>query len=265
MYTALTIAGSDSVGGAGIQADIKTMTVLGVYSMAVITSMTAQNTTGVFAVQPSTPDFLEEQLKAVLSDILPDAVKIGMISTAEQVEVIARSLLLYGAKNIVVDPVITSTSGATLTCGSALDVMQKKLFPVAAVITPNLVEAQTLMGDGRAICNTDDMARVAKELSQRYGCSVLVKGGHLSEDAADVLKVAGGDLHILRTRRIANPNSHGTGCTLSSAIASYLAMGEDLVTVVSRAKDYITGCLAAGLNLGKGRGPLNHMWNLRQK
>lgn len=270
MKTALTIAGSDSCGGAGIQADIKTMTAHGIYAMSAITSMTAQNTTGVYAIQPSTPQFLGEQLKAVFEDIMPDAVKIGMISTAEQAEVIARSLKLYGAKHIVLDPVLVASSGSTLSGVSALEVSEKLLFPLAEIITPNLPETAVLVRNAphmpEKLESVEHMTAAAEYLSEKYGCSVLVKGGHLCGDAVDVLKdVQSGEIHILRTPRVANPNNHGTGCTLSSAIASNLAEGQSLFDAVKNAKDYVTGCLKAMLTLGRGVGPVNHLWNLKIK
>ena len=265
MHTALTIAGSDSCGGAGIQADIKTMTALKVYATSVITSLTAQNTTGVFAVSPCSADFLQAQLQAVFTDIPPEAVKTGMISTAEQAEVIARSLKLYGAKNIVTDTVFSSTSGKCFTQSDALDVLESQLFPIAALITPNIAEAEILVRRGRGcahITDVNDMISAAEYLSGRYGCSVLVKGGHLAGEAVDVLAESGGHTQIFTAERVDNANSHGTGCTLSSAVAAYLAVGKSLAEAVRLAKQYLTGCLKAGLALGKGRGPMNHMWNL---
>lgn len=267
MYKALTIAGSDSSGGAGIQADIKTMTAHGIFAMSAITSMTAQNTTGVYAIQPSTPDFLGAQLKAVFEDIMPDAVKIGMISTAEQAEVIARSLKLHGAKHIVLDPVLVASSGSTLSGGSALEASEKLLFPMAEILTPNLPETQVLIRDAEnlpeKIESREHMIAAAEYLVQKYGCSVLVKGGHLFGDAVDVLVEASGERYIFSGQRIDNPNNHGTGCTLSSAIASNLALGKSLAEAVKDAKDYVAGCLKAMLALGHGVGPVNHLWNLK--
>ncbi len=268
MKTALTIAGSDSCGGAGIQADIKTMTAHGVYAMSVITSMTAQNTTGVYAIQPSTPQFLDAQLKAVFEDITPDAVKIGMISTAEQAEVIARSLCLYGARHIVLDPVMVASSGSTLSGESALSASERLLFPSAEIITPNLPEAAALVRNAKnmpeKIETVEDMTAVGEYLVGKYGCNALIKGGHLSGDAVDVLiEAKSGKRHILRGQRVNNLNNHGTGCTLSSAIASGLANGKELVDAVVAAKQYVTGCLMAMLALGKGVGPVNHLWNIK--
>ena len=267
MNTALTIAGSDSSGGAGIQADIKTMTAHGIFAMSAITSMTAQNTTGVYAIQSSTPDFLGAQLKTVFEDIMPDAVKIGMISTAEQAEVIARSLKLYGAKHIVLDPVLVASSGSTLSGGTALEASEKLLFPMAEIITPNLPETEVLIRGAsrlpKKIGNEGQMIAAAEWLAEKYGCSVLVKGGHLSGEAVDVLVESGGGRRVLRGERVPNPNNHGTGCTLSSAIASNLALGKGLEEAVDGAKRYVAGCLKAMLALGNGVGPVNHLWNLK--
>ena len=257
--TALTVAGSDPSGGAGIQADIKTMQALGVYGMSVITSLTAQNTLGVTGIHDVPRDFLEAQINAVFEDIFPNAVKVGMVSSAELAQVIADRLRYYSAKNIVVDPVMVSTSGSTLAKDGCVKLMEEKLFPLAALLTPNIPEAERLWG--KHISNREDMQNCAEELSQKYGCAVLLKGGHFEGGADDVLvhqKVI-----WLTGERIDNPNTHGTGCTLSSAIASYLARGESLEEAVKKAKDYLTGAIRAGLNLGKGRGPLDHAYRSR--
>ncbi len=260
MKTALTIAGSDSSGGAGIQADIKTMTANGVFAMSAITALTAQNTTGVTDILEATPQFLGEELDAIFTDIFPDAVKIGMVSSSGLIAVIADKLRQYGAKHIVVDPVMVATSGAKLLRDDAIAVLEEQLLPLAAVLTPNIPEAEIL--SGMAIRNAADMELAARTISERYGCAVLCKGGHQINDADDLLWRDGAGKWF-RGRRINNPNTHGTGCTLSSAIASNLAKGYDLDASVERAKAYISGALAAMLDLGKGSGPMNHMFALR--
>ena len=260
MKTALTIAGSDSSGGAGIQADIKTMTANGVYAMSAITALTAQNTTGVTDILESTPLFLGEQLDAIFTDIFPDAVKIGMVSSADLILVIADKLKQYGAKNIVVDPVMVATSGAKLLREDAVEALCRHLLPLAAVLTPNIPEAEIL--SGMTITDAAGMEAAAKYISEQYGCAVLCKGGHKVNDADDLLWQNGCGKWF-HGRRIDNPNTHGTGCTLSSAIASNLAKGYDLDTAVKRAKDYISGALAAMLDLGRGSGPMDHMFALK--
>mgnify|MGYP000795749644 FL=1 len=260
MKTALTIAGSDSCGGAGIQADIKTMTANGVYAMSAITALTAQNTTGVTDILESTPHFLAEQLDAVFTDITPDAVKIGMVSSAELIETIAAKLKQYGAKHIVVDPVMVATSGSKLLRDDAVSALCANLLPMAEVLTPNIPEAEILAD--MPIKNAADMEKAAQTISEKYGCAVLCKGGHQINDADDLLW-RNGCGKWFRGRRIDNPNTHGTGCTLSSAIASNLAKGYDLDASVERAKAYISGCLSAMLDLGHGSGPMNHMFALK--
>lgn len=259
MKAVLSIAGSDSSGGAGIQADLKTMTVHGVFGMTAITALTAQNTTGVTAIQESTPEFLEQQIDACLSDIPADAVKIGMLPSSAQVEVVAKKLREYKVKNLVVDPVMVATSGSKLMKDSTASVMANLLFPISTVITPNIPEAEALLG--KTIANKNQMEEAAKALSEEYGCSVLIKGGHSIEDACDVL-FDKGQVSWFETTKIDNPNTHGTGCTLSSAIASNLALGFDLKESVKNAKEYITSTISDGLDLGKGSGPLNHMVGL---
>ena len=261
MKTALTIAGSDSCGGAGIQADIKTMTMNGVYAMSAVTALTAQNTTGVRAIVNSTPEILKAQIDAVFEDIYPDAVKIGMVSSVELIKVIAERLIFFGAKNIVVDPVMVATSGSSLIGDGAVDALKNKLLPLARVITPNIPEAEVL--SGIKILASDDMIKAAEIISDEFGCAVLCKGGHSLNDANDLL-FENGDYKWFNGRRIDNPNTHGTGCTLSSAIASYLAKGFDLSTSIIKAKEYITGALSDMLDLGKGSGPLNHFFNLKK-
>ena len=258
MKTALSIAGSDSSGGAGIQADMKTMATNGVYAMTAITALTAQNTTGVRAIMEVTPEFLKQQIDAVFEDIRPDAVKIGMVSSAALVEVIAERLVHYQAENIVVDPVMVATSGSVLSQDSAVGVMKEKLLPLATVITPNIPEAQIL--SGMTIENEQQMEQAAKQIGDSCGCAVLCKGGHSINDANDLL-YADGEFTWFHGKRIDNPNTHGTGCTLSSAIASNLAKGYDLKTSIQRAKDYISGALASMMNLGHGSGPLDHLFD----
>ena len=259
MKTALSIAGSDSCGGAGIQADIKTMTMNGVYAMSAITALTAQNTTGVRSILESTPAFLKDQIDMVFEDIRPNAVKIGMVSSAELVEVIADRLTYYKAENIVVDPVMVATSGSELMKSNAVTVLMQKLLPIATLVTPNIPEAQVL--SDMKISTKEDMERVAKLIGDSYGCAVLLKGGHSINDANDLL-YADGQYKWFCGKRIDNPNTHGTGCTLSSAIASNLAKGYNLETSIQRAKDYISGALAVMLDLGQGSGPLMHNFDL---
>ena len=260
MKTALTIAGSDSSGGAGIQADIKTMTANGVFATCAVTALTAQNTTGVTDILESTPHFLVEQLDAVFTDIVPDAVKIGMVSSAELIAVIAEKLRQYGAERVVVDPVMVATSGAKLLRDDAIQALTSQLLSLATVLTPNIPEAEIL--SGLTITDAAGMEAAARTISQRYGCAVLCKGGHQINDADDLLWRSGSGKWF-RGKRIANPNTHGTGCTLSSAIAANLAKGYDLDQSVERAKAYISGALAAMLDLGRGSGPMNHMFDLK--
>ena len=261
MYTALTIAGSDSSGGAGIQADIKTMTANGVYAMSAITALTAQNTTGVTSIMEATPQFLAEELDCIFTDIYPDAIKTGMVSSSELIEVIADKLTGYQAKNIVVDPVMVATSGARLISEDAISTLKSKLLPLAKVITPNIPEAEVL--SEMQIKSEADMEKAAEIICNRLGCSVLLKGGHQLNDANDLLWKKNEQATWFMGKRIDNPNTHGTGCTLSSAIASNLAKGYDLKTSVKYAKNYISGALAAGLNLGKGSGPMNHAFAIK--
>ena len=260
MKTALTIAGSDCSGGAGIQADLKTMTMNGVYAMSAITALTAQNTTGVRAIQESTPDFLKQQIDAVFEDIYPDAVKIGMVSSCELICVIADRLKYYNAKNVVIDPVMVASAGSSLMKQNAVQTLIKELLPISTLVTPNIPEAQVL--SGMSIQNKEDMIAAAKQIGDSYHCAVLLKGGHSINDANDLL-YADGELHWFEGKRIDNPNTHGTGCTLSSAIASNLAKGFTLTESIQRAKDYISGALAAMLDLGEGSGPMNHAFDLQ--
>ena len=255
MRTALSIAGSDSSGGAGVQADLKTMTMNGVFAMSAITALTAQNTTGVTGIMEVSPEFLEQQLDAVITDIRPDAVKIGMVSSEELIKMISKKLKEYHLENIVVDPVMVATSGSRLISETAIDTLKTQLLPMATVITPNIPEAEVLAE--MEIRSEDDMVEAAKKIHEMYHCAVLCKGGHSLNDANDLL-YQDGETTWFHGKRIDNPNTHGTGCTLSSAIASNLAKGRDLETSVKYAKNYISGALADMLDLGKGSGPMNH-------
>ena len=259
MKTALTIAGSDCSGGAGIQADIKTMTACGVYASSAITSLTAQNTTGVYGIFDVPPEFLKKQLDCIFTDIYPDAVKIGMTATAETVSVISERLRFYKARNIVVDPVMVSTSGARLINEDALQALKEELLPLAQLVTPNIPEAEIL--SGCKIQNKEDMLHAARRISENYCPSVLLKGGHSLWDADDLLYTEGEAVWFC-AKRIDNPNTHGTGCTLSSAVAAALAKGFSLKEAVRQAKEYVSGALAAQLDLGKGSGPINHLYKL---
>ena len=259
MKTCLTIAGSDSSGGAGIQADLKTMTVNGVYAMSVITALTAQNTQGVTGILDVSPEFITEQMDAVFTDIYPDAIKIGMVSSPEIVEAIAASLEKYQAKNIVLDPVMVATSGAKLLKEEAMDSLINRLIPLADVITPNIPEGEILAG--MEITNEDEMIKAAEKIGKKYDCAVLLKGGHRVNDANDLL-YRDGEFKWFRFERIDNPNTHGTGCTLSSAIGANLAKGYDIDQAIEKAKDYLTGALRAGLDLGEGSGPLMHNYKI---
>lgn len=259
MNTALTIAGSDSSGGAGIQADIKTMLANGVYAMSAITALTAQNTLGVKSIMEVTPEFLADQLDCIFTDIYPDAVKTGMVASKALIEVIGKKLKEYGAKNIVTDPVMVATSGAKLISEDAIDTLKHSLFPLAALITPNIPEAEVL--SGLTIKSERDMEKAAKVIYGSYGCAVLLKGGHEINQANDLL-YQNKTVTWFYGKRIDNPNTHGTGCTLSSAIASNLAKGDSLEQAVKSAKEYISGALGAMLDLGKGSGPMNHGFHI---
>lgn len=260
MNTALTIAGSDSCGGAGIQADIKTMTANGVYAMSAITALTAQNTTGVSDIMEVTPEFLGKQLDSVFEDIFPDAIKTGMVASSELIKMIAKKLKQYDAKNLVIDPVMVATSGSKLISDDAIGTLKTELLPLATVITPNIPETEVL--SGMKVETEEDMIAAAKYIYETYGCAVLCKGGHQVNDANDLL-YRDGDYKWFKGKRINNPNTHGTGCTLSSAIASNLAKGESLDDAVLYAKNYISGALAAMLDLGKGSGPMNHAFAIK--
>ena len=263
MKKVLTIAGSDCSGGAGIQADIKTMTAHKVYGMSVITALTAQNTMGVAAIHDAPPEFVGRQLDCVFTDIVPDAVKIGMVSSVEIINIIADKLSYYGAKNVVLDPVMVATSGSKLLNPDAVEAIITKLFPLSAVITPNIPEAMALCGEKTKISCAEDMLNSTQTIAGMTGntnVAILIKGGHLDRSADDLLYLNGEAVWI-KGERIDNPNTHGTGCTLSSAIACNLANGCDIASSVKAAKEYITGAIGAMLDLGKGNGPLNHCYD----
>lgn len=259
MKTVLTIAGSDCSGGAGIQADIKTITVHKLYAMSVITALTAQNTMGVSSIYEVSPDFVAEQLDRVFTDIRPDAVKIGMVSDKSMIEAIAEKLRYYQADKVVLDPVMVATSGSRLMKQDAIELLHRKLIPLATVITPNIPEAEVLTG--LTIETKEEIRKAAERIAETYSGYILIKGGHLEESSDDLLYRMG-ELHWFTQSNIDNPNSHGTGCTLSSAIACNLALGRNIPESIALAKEYLTGALKAGLNLGRGKGPLNHCYLL---
>jgi hydroxymethylpyrimidine/phosphomethylpyrimidine kinase len=255
MKKVLTIAGSDCSGGAGVQADIKTITVHKAYAMSVITALTAQNTLGVAAIAETPPEFVAQQMKAVFEDIRPDAVKIGMTSSSEIIMTIALNLRQYAAQNIVLDPVMAAESGGKLLRDNAVEALIRYLLPVADLITPNLHEAEIL--SGMSIASEDDMVAAAAKIRELTPAAILIKGGHLMGDANDLL-LANGQIFWYKSERVANPNNHGTGCTLSSAIACHLAEGDPPAQAVYKAKQFLLAALKAGLDLGHGKGPLNH-------
>ncbi len=263
MKTVLSIAGSDPSGGAGIQADIKTLTVNGIYAMTAVTALTAQNTQRVTGISEVSPEFLEKQIDAVFEDIRPDAVKVGMVFSASLIRKVASCLKKYKAENIVIDTPITASSGARLLEEEALKTLKEDLLPLAALITPNLDEAGELAG--LSVKTKDDMLRAAEKISVEYGCDVLLKGGHSADDPDDLLYRKDGTHRWFKGRRIDNKNTHGTGCTLSSAIAADLAKGYDVEEAVALAKEYLTEALASGLDLGEGSGPINHAYMLTDK
>lgn len=282
MKTALTIAGSDCSGGAGIQADLKTMTAYGVYGMSVITALTAQNTLGVTQNNLINADVVSAQLVSVLSDITPDAIKIGMLGNGQIAAAVAEILQEFfspstqspsslqaheNAIPIVIDPVLVSTSGKTLLEEDGIRVLTEQLFPMATLITPNIPESEYLcnrifnaLPKSCAITNADDMIKAAQIMYRHYGCAILLKGGHAVGNADDLLY--DGTVHWFHASRINCTNTHGTGCTLSSAIASALCLGKTLPDAVHSAKEYVRGAMSTGLDLGHGNGPLNHCWNI---
>ncbi len=257
MKKVLTIAGSDCSGGAGIQADIKTITAHKMYAMSVITALTAQNTTGVAGVMDATPEFVEQQMDMVFTDIRPDAVKIGMVSNKDIIVSIAKKLRQYDVRVVVLDPVMVATSGSRLLKDDAMNALIGQLFPLATVITPNIPEAECLTG--MDIQSRPDMSKAAEKIAEFYQGGILIKGGHMSDCSDDLLWMQGKEVWF-QSEKIDNPNTHGTGCTLSSAIACGLAAGHSLEQSIQNAKAYITGALKANLNLGAGSGPLNHCW-----
>lgn len=262
MKTILTIAGSDSSGGAGIQADIKTITMHGMYAMSAITAMTAQNTLGVSAVWEATEEQIREQIMRIVEDIPPDAVKVGMVCGQGQIQAIGEQMRRWNMKNVVVDTVMASTSGTRFLKEQERDALKKELLPFARLVTPNLPEAELL--SGMKIRSEEEMGRAARKMSEAFETAILVKGGHLEGAAADVLAEEGKETWFTTTR-LENSNTHGTGCTLSSAVACRLAAGEELKTAVAHAKVYVTEAIRAGLNLGKGNGPLQHMWRFSEE
>lgn len=259
MKNVLTIAGSDSCGGAGIQADIKTFSAHGVYGMSVITAVTAQNTVGVFAVQDVDKEIIREQIKCIYNDIEVSAVKIGMVSKIETIQVIVEELSKYKAKNIVLDPVMISKSGYNLLKSESKEILINKLIPIATIVTPNLLEAEIILGTH--INNLDEMINAAKEIYNKGPQNVLIKGGHLESDATDVL-YDGNEIYLLNGERIEVKNTHGTGCTLSSAIASNLALGYNVKNSVEKAKEYITIAIKNSFSIGHGVGPTHHFYKL---
>ncbi len=267
MRAVLTVAGSDSSGGAGIQADIKTIEALGLFAESAITSLTAQNTTGVYGVEDVAPAFVGQQIDVVFDDIRPDAVKIGMVSSVAIVDAVADALGRNNARHVVVDPVMVATSGSSLIADGAALRVAERLFPLAEVVTPNIPEAEAL--SGFAIAARDDIVRAAEVIAGKVEGNVpavLVKGGHgvgSPDSADDLLRMPDGELIWLNGRRIENDNTHGTGCSLSSAIACGLAAGQGVEDAVRNAKAYVAGAIGAGLDLGRGSGPLDHMWQYR--
>ena len=263
MKTALTIAGSDSSGGAGIQADIKSISANGVYAMSVITAITAQNTMGVFDIQDVSPEMIEKQIDVIFDDIKVDAVKIGMVSKIESIKAISKALRrIDNLPKIVLDPVMVSTSGYKLLSDDAKDTLIKELFPLATLITPNILEAKEILGI--KIENVDDMKEAATRLNKLGSKAVLVKGGHLKGEATDLL-YDGVEFTYFKQERINTKNTHGTGCTLSSAIAANLAKGMTMKEAVSIGKEYITKAIENSFELGKGAGPTNHFYKLYNK
>ena len=266
MKKVLSIAGSDSSGGAGIQADIKTIMAHGSYAMTVITVLTAQNTTGVYGISEVAPEFVENQLDCVFTDIFPDAVKIGMVYSAAIIGSIAKKLKQHQARNIVLDPVMVATSGGRLLSDDSIESLKAELMPLADLITPNIPEAECLCGFG--IHSRLDMVRAAKKIAATYAGSILIKGGHLFESADDFLLIQGNkgcEEVWFPGVKIDNPNTHGTGCTLSAAIACNLAAGAEMKAAVKKAKDYVSGALSANLDLGHGSGPLDHGFQVTRR
>lgn len=259
MKKILTIAGSDSIGGAGIQADIKTITALKCYAMSAITALTAQNTTGVFGVSEVAVAFVGAQIDAIFSDITPDATKIGMVWGEELIEIIAQKLRFYGAKNIVADPVMVATSGGVLLKQSAITALEKVLLPIAKVITPNIYEAEIL--SNLPVKNVENMREAGLKIYEKIGCAVLVKGGHLLNEAVDIL-VDNGEIFEFNGTKIETENSHGTGCTLSSAIACALGNGLEMLAAVEFAKDFVAKALSWNEQIGHAHGSIDHYFRI---
>lgn len=261
MEKILTIAGSDCSGGAGIQADLKTITAHRMYGMSVITALTAQNTIGVKGVMDVETTFIEQQLDCIFEDIVPDAIKIGMVSNSGIIKSIAKKLLKYQCHNVVIDPVMISTSGSRLLDEEAVQALVEDLFPLARVITPNIPEAEVL--SGIEIKKKEDMERAATILGKKVNIAILIKGGHLERFADDLL-YRGGDMFWVKGKHYDTPNTHGTGCTLSSAIACNLARDYSMEVSIQNAKKYVERAIKAGLDIGKGNGPLNHVYGLKE-
>jgi hydroxymethylpyrimidine/phosphomethylpyrimidine kinase len=262
MKNVLTIAGSDSCGGAGIQADLKTFSAHGVYGMSVITAVTAQNTQGVFGVQDISAELISKQIKAIFDDIRVDGLKIGMVSQIETINAIAEGFRYYKPSIIVLDPVMVSKSGYHLLQRSAKEALANNLLPLATIVTPNIPEAEVLTG--MEILNLEEMKKAARLIFEMGSRNVLIKGGHLDDEATDVL-FDGNEISCFRSRRINTKNTHGTGCTLSAAIVSNLAKGYPIGAAVKKAKEYITVAIENSIPLGNGAGPTNHFYELYKK
>jgi hydroxymethylpyrimidine/phosphomethylpyrimidine kinase len=256
----LTIAGSDPSGGAGIQADLKTFTALGVYGTSAITALTAQNTTGVSGVFDVPPAFVGQQIDAIVTDIRPDAVKTGMLANAAIVEVVAAKLQQYQLPHVVVDPVMVAKSGSRLLAEDAVSAVRTKLLPLAEVLTPNIPEAEELLG--RSLESDDDIRRAAVDIQAMGPRAVIIKGGHRAGDKVVDVLFDGEDFHEYRNTRVKTDSTHGTGCTFASAIAAHLALGENLPDAVGLARDYLQGALEHAQPIGHGHGPVNHFWRL---
>ncbi len=257
MYTALTIAGSDCSGGAGIQADLKTMSAHGIFGMSVIVAVVAENTSRVISIQDIKTQIICDQLTAVFEDIKVDAVKIGMLSCPDTINAVYNKLMEYKPKNIVVDPVMYAKNGSPLMPESSIEVLLKTIVPIATIITPNIPEAECIAG--MKIQNRNDMKTACLKIYNTGVKNVLIKGGHYDGDAMDIL-YDGKEFYTFVTERINTKNTHGTGCTLSSSIASNLALGHSVYDSVRLAKEYVTGAIQNALDLGKGNGPTNHFW-----
>lgn len=260
----MTIAGSDSVGGAGIQADIKTMSALGVYAASAITAVTVQNTTGVYGVEALRPEIVSGQIRAVMDDIRPAAVKIGMVNDRATIHAIAEALAAYGDTAVVIDPVMVSTSGCRLMQEDALQAFRGELLPLASLLTPNVPEAEILAG--MSIGSVADMDHAAAAICREARCDVLVKGGHIEGDTkTDILYSGGSRVATFETRTVCTRNTHGTGCTLSSAITAHLALGYAMADAIRLAKEYLYGALKSGgdVEIGHGYGPVDHFFSPR--